>query len=124
MLLKEAVLEQSAAKIGLFGPGGSGKSLTASLIAIALSKTFHNGAPVVLQDTEGASDWLLDVYAAEGVKLFRVKSRAFADMRQVLKEGEEMEACAFISDSYSHPWAELQESLKKRLNVRKLEFHH
>lgn len=123
-LLQEAVLEQSAAKIGLFGPGGSGKSLTATLIAIALSKTFHNGAPVALQDTEGASDWLLDVYKAEGVKLIRVKSRSFVDMRQALREGEEMGACAFIDDSYSHPWAELQESLKKRLNVKKLEFHH
>lgn len=123
-LLKEAVLEQSAAKIGLFGPGGSGKSLTATLIAIALSKTFHNGAPVVLQDTEGASDWLLDIYALEKVKLFRVKSRAFMDMRTALKEAEAMQACAFISDSYSHPWAELQETLKRKLNVHKLEFHH
>lgn len=123
-LLKEAVLEQSAAKVGIFGPGGSGKSLTATLIAIALSKTYHNGAPVVLQDTEGASDWLLPVYQAEGVKLFRVKSRAFVDMREALREAEAMGACAFIDDSYSHPWAELQESLKRRLKVSKLEFHH
>jgi len=123
-LLKEAMVEQSAAKIGLFGPGGSGKSVSATLIAVALSKTYHNSAPVVLVDTEAASDWLLDIYQIEGVKLFRVKSRAFADMRQALVEAEAMNACAFIVDSYSHPWAELQESLKERLKVQKLEFHH
>lgn len=123
-LLKEAVVEQSAAKIGLFGPGGSGKSVSATLIAVALSKMFHNSAPVVLVDTEAASDWLLDIYQIEGVKLFRVKSRAFADMGQALIEAEAMKACAFIVDSYSHPWAELQESLKARLKVQKLEFHH
>lgn len=123
-LLTRAVVEQSAVKAALFGPGGSGKSLTATLIAIALSKTYHKGAPVVLQDTEGASDWLIDLYATEGVELHRVKSKAFADMRQALREAEAMGACAFISDSYSHPWAELQTSLKKRLNVKKLEFHH
>lgn len=123
-LLKEAVRESGAAKIGIFGPQGAGKSLTATLIAIALSKTYHAGAPVVLQDTEGASDWLLDLYAAEGVKLFRIKSRAFTDMKEALREAEAMGACVFISDSYSHPWAELQETLRARLKVSKLEFAH
>lgn len=124
-LLKKAVVEQSAAKVGLFGPGGSGKSLSATLMAIALSQTFHKGAPVVLQDTEGASDWLIPIYEIEGVELLRVKSKSFVDMRQALREGEQQAGgCVFISDSYSHPWAELQASLKKRLNVKKLEFHH
>jgi hypothetical protein len=123
-LLTKAIVEQSAAKIAAFGPGGSGKSLTMTLLAIALSKTFHHGAPIVIQDTEGASDWLIDIYAAEDVELLRVKSRTFTDMRQALREAEAAHACAFISDSYSAPWAELQESLKKRLNVKKLEFHH
>lgn len=123
-ILRNAIVEQSAAKIGIFGPGGSGKSLTATLIALALSKTYHNGAPVVLQDTEGASDWLIPVYQAEGVELHRIKSKSFVDMRQALREGEQMGACAFIGDSYSHPWQELQGALKKRLNVKKLEVHH
>jgi len=123
-ILRRAVVEQSAAKIGIFGTGGSGKSLTATLIAIALSKTYHKGAPVVLQDTEGASDWLLPIYDIEGVELYRVKSDTFPDMKQTLREGGEMGACVFLSDSYSHPWAELQASLKARLKVKKLEFHH
>lgn len=123
-LLKKAVVEQSAAKIAGFGPGGSGKSLTLTLIAIALSKTYHKGAPIALFDTEKASDWLVDIYDAEGIDLLRVKSKAFTDMRQAHKEANAAGCCAFLADSYSHPWAELQESLKKRLNVKRLEFHH
>lgn len=123
-LLQKAVVEQSAAKVAAFGPGGSGKSLTLTLLAIALSKTFHKGAPIAMFETEGASDWLIDIYAAEGVDLLRVKSKAFKDMRQALREGQEAGCCGFIADSYSHPWAELQSSLKKKLNVNKLEFHH
>lgn len=123
-LLKKATVEQSAAKIAGFGPGGSGKSLTLTLIAIALSKTYHNGAPIALLDTEKASDWLLDLYEIEGVELQRHQSKSFVDMRQVLREAESNGCCAMLADSYSHPWAELQASLKKRLNVKKLEFHH
>lgn len=123
--LTEAVLEHTAVKAGLFGPGGAGKSVTATLIALALSKTYHNGAPVALMDTEGrASDWLIELYAIEKVKLLRIKSRAFDDMRGSLREAEQSGCCAFICDSYSHPWAELQETLKKKLRVQKLEFHH
>lgn len=124
MLLKKAVVEQSAAKLAGFGPGGSGKSLTLTLLAIALSKTFHKGAPVALLDSEGASDWLIDIYAAEGVELLRVKSKAFSAMRTALREAREAGCCAFLADSYSAPWAELQKSLKQKLNVKKLEFHH
>lgn len=123
-LLKKATVEQSAAKIAGFGTGGSGKSLTLTLIAIALSKTYHHGAPVALFDTEKASDWLLDIYAAEGVELLRVKSKSFLDMRTAHREAVDGGCCAFLADSYSHPWAELQSSLKSRLNVKKLEFHH
>jgi len=123
-LLTKAVVEQSAAKISGFGPGGSGKSLTLTLLAIALSKTFHKGAPVALFETEGASDWLIDIYQAEGVELLRVKSKAFKVMRGALKEAQEAGCCAFLADSYSHPWAELQKSLKAKLNVKRLEFHH
>jgi hypothetical protein len=123
-LLQVAKVEQSAAKIGIFGPGGSGKSLTTTLIAIALSKVFHNNAPVALMDTERASDWLIPIYEIEKVPFIRMKTRSFSDMQEGLREAEAAKACAFNVDSYSAPWSELQATLKKRLNVRKLEFHH
>lgn len=123
-LLKEATVEQIAAKVGIFGPQGAGKSLTTALLLIALSKTYHNSAPVAVIDTELAWDWLIPIFKAEGVKLLRVNTRAFTDMRQGHREAVEAGACAFAVDSYGQPWAEVQESLKKKLNVRKLEFHH
>jgi len=41
-LLQEAAIEQSAAKVGIFGLQGSGKSTLAALLAIGLSKTYHS----------------------------------------------------------------------------------
>src|SRR5687767_14838017 len=90
-LLQLAKVEQSAAKIGAFGPGGSGKTTTLSLLAIGLSLTYHNGAPVVFFDTEGAgSDFVKPLFDAEGVPFYNVKSRAFADMRAAHREALEL----------------------------------
>lgn len=124
VLLQKAVRKRSSGKVAGFGPGGSGKSLTLALLEIALSKTYHKGAPVALFDTEAASDWLLDIFEIEGVELYRHEGRAFVDMRQFEREAREAGCCGLLVDSYSHPWADLQTSLKKRLGVKKLEFHH
>lgn len=123
-LLKEATVEQAAAKVGIFGPQGSGKTTTSALIAIGLSKTYHGGAPVAFMDTENGSDYLVPIFQAEGVKLLNFKSRAFKDMCAGIKESEEAKACAYLVDSYTHPWQELNDALKKKLNVNRLEFRH
>jgi hypothetical protein len=123
-LLKPATVEQSAAKVGIFGPQGSGKSTTSALIAIGLSKTFHGNAPVAFLDTENGSDYLVPIFESENVPLLVVKSRAFNDMRAALREAEEGGCCAYLVDSYTHPWQELNEALKKKLNVSRLEFRH
>lgn len=123
-LLKPATVEQSAAKVGLFGSQGSGKTTTSALIAIGLSKTYHNSAPVAFMDTENGSDYLVPIFEAEGVPLLVFKSRAFKDMCAGIREGEDAKACAYLVDSYTHPWQELNDSLKKKLGVNRLEFRH
>lgn len=123
-LLKTAIVEQAAAKVGLFGPQGSGKTLTAFLIALGLSKTYHKCAPIGMMDTENGSDYLVEIAKLEGVPLLVVKSRAFRDMRAGLAEAEEAGACVWNVDSYTHPWQELNDALKKKLNVSRLEFKH
>ncbi len=123
-LLKPATVEQSAAKVGIFGPQGSGKTTTAALIALGLSKMYHNSAPVAFMDTENGSDYLVPVFEAEGVPLLNFKSRAFTDMKAEMKNAAQKGCCAYLVDSYTHPWAELQDSLKSRLGVKKLEFQH
>lgn len=123
-LLRAAKVEQSAAKVGIFGSQGSGKTTTSALIAIGLSKTYHNGAPVAFMDTENGSDYLVPIFEAEGVKLVVVKSRSFKDMKAQLVEAAEMGCCVDLVDSYTHPWQELNEALKKKLGVSKIEFKH
>lgn len=123
-LLKPAVIEQAAAKVGIFAPQGAGKTTTAALILIGLSKTFHNAAPVTMFDTENGSDYLIPIFEAEGVQLHVVKSRAFTDMRTALRESEALKACGYLVDSYTHPWAELTTAFKAKSRRKKLEFHH
>ncbi len=123
-LLQKAKVEQASAKVGIFGRQGSGKTTTAALIAIGLSKTYHSNAPVAFLDTENGSDYLVPIFEAEGVELLVVKSRAFADMKGALKEAEKGGCCAYLVDSYTHPWRELTDTFKAKSRRKKLEFHH
>lgn len=123
-LLQKAKVEQSAAKVGIFGRQGSGKTTTSALIAIGLSKAYHKNAPVAFLDTENGSDYLVPIFEAEGVELLVIKSRAFTDMKAALKEAEKSGCCAYLVDSYTHPWQELTAAFKAKSKRKKLEFHH
>lgn len=123
-LLKKAVVEQAAAKVGIFAPQGAGKTTTAILIALGLSKTYHDSAPIAFMDTENGSDYVVPICEAEGVQLMNFKSRSFKDMRAGLSEAEQSGCCAFIVDSYTHPWKELVDTFKEKSHKKKLEFHH
>lgn len=123
-LLKKAVIEQAAAKVGLYGAQGSGKTTTAVLFGLGLSKTYHGGKPIAFFDTENGSDYLVPICEAEGVELVTVKSRAFKDMRAALTEAEQAGCCVYLVDSYTHPWNELCDSFKAKSKRHKLEFHH
>jgi hypothetical protein len=124
MLLQPAQSESSAAKIGIYGGSGTGKSLTSALLAIGLSKTYHNGAPVAMFDPEDASPFLSAVYAAEGVPLIVAKARTFVEMREALHEAESVGACCYNVDNYSEVFKEITEAIKLKLNLqgRKLPF--
>lgn len=123
-LLREATNEQAAAKIGEFGEPGSGKTTTAALLAIGISKTYCNNAPVAMMDTERASDFVIPIFRAEGVQLLTHKSKAFADMMTVLAEAEKTGCCCLIIDSVTHTWDELIDSYCKKRGIAKAEFHH
>jgi len=123
-IFKPVAIEQTAAKVGIFGSQGSGKTTTSALMLIGLSLTFHKGAPVFMLDTENGSDYLEPLFKLEGVPLLVGKSRAFKDMRAGLGEAEHAEACGYLVDSYSHPWTELTDTFKEKSRRKKLEFHH
>jgi hypothetical protein len=118
MLLHPASSTPSAAKIGVFGPQGSGKSLTSALIAIGLSKTYHQHAPVAILDPEDASDFLARVFESEGVPLVQAKARSFVEMREALAEAESVGCCAYLVDNYTAVHGELVEAVKAKANLQ------
>jgi ABC-type iron transport system FetAB ATPase subunit len=45
-LFEPISVNQTSVKIGAFGPQGSGKTTTLFLLALGLSLTYHDGAPI------------------------------------------------------------------------------
>lgn len=125
-LLKPSTALIPAAKIGAFGGMSSGKTLSSILIAIGLSKHYHQNAPIAFFDTEDGSPFVQEICDIEGVPLLSIQSKSFVDMRDSLVEAESVGCCVFIADSYSHPWKELNEALKVKLGIvgRRLQYHH
>jgi hypothetical protein len=121
---QKASMTLSRIKAGFFGEQGCGKTTTALLIALGLSKTFHGGAPIFMHDTEAGSDFLVDICALEGVDLFTRKSRSFRDMTSGLQQAAREGACVYIEDSISSDWNELMESFKRDKNIKKIELYH
>src|SRR6266478_112403 len=94
-LLTEATMnQQGSAKMAWFGPQGSGKTMAATQVAIGLAHTFHKDAPVAFFDTEKGSDFAKPIFDAEGIKMLRIKSRAFSDLLDAAKEAEQAGCCA------------------------------
>ena len=123
-LLEEAKIEQSAAKVGIFGLQGSGKSTLAILLGIGLIKTFHPGMTIAYHDTENGSDFLKPLCDMEGVPLLVRKSKCFADAAATLHEAARRNCAVFIEDSITGDWDELTESFKKKKGISKLELYH
>lgn len=123
-ILQPAINAQSAAKIGIFGKPGSGKTLTSIFLLIGLAKREGN-KPIAMLDTEGGSDFVADICRAEGVPLLVAKGRSFVEMRDAHREAQ-AECSGFLVDSYSEPWKELNEALRDKLDLRgrRLQFQH
>lgn len=123
-LLKKAVNEQAFLKAGLLGFPGSGKTYTASHLAIGIAKSVAGAnKPVAFFDTETGSDFLIKRFEIEGVELMVAKSQAFRDLLTVGQEAQG--ACSvLIVDSITHVWRELCEAYRRRKRVNRLEFQH
>lgn len=122
-ILQKAVNEQAFLKCGIFGFAGSGKTYTASMLAIAIAKKLQDKKPVAFFDTETGSDFLIPRFEAEGVELLRVKSLSLADLMESVKEAEKACSCMIV-DSATHIWRDVIDSYMKRKNITRMEFHH
>jgi len=132
-LFKPAENTMAYFKAGFMGEAGSGKTHTATLVAIGLVQHLKKlgiaGAdkPVMMLDTENGSSWIKPMFDEAGIGLMVAKTRAFRDLVPAVREAEKGASVLFI-DSITHMWEELQTSYMRRMSekrgreISKLEF--
>lgn len=101
-------------KFGIYGGQGSGKTTTAALIALALSKLFHDGAPVMVTDTEPGWQFLRRIFKIEGVDLIQRTVPSFAAMMKDMRDAEREGACVHVTDQATIIWQDLMQSFKNK----------
>ena len=108
-LLQTAKQEMAFLKMGIYGGEGSGKTYTASGIAIGLHEYIKSKKSIAFLDTETGSDFLLPKFKEAKIDLVRAKTTSFADLLTVMKEAEESVDILLI-DSVTHLWNDLLDS--------------
>lgn len=133
-ILKPAVNRMAYGKVGIYGSAGSGKTRTATEIAIGIHKAIGSKKPIAAFDTEPAFGFVLPIFQKAGIELLVAdESRALIDLMAFMDEAEK--ACdVAIIDSITHVWRDAQDSYLKRMNesrkkygkkpLNALEFQH
>jgi hypothetical protein len=105
-------------KMAMMGLQGSGKTYTATDIAIGLVKLMRERGvaaadrPIFFGDTETGSDWVAPRIETARIELFTAKTRAFKDLLEMVTEAERG-ASVLIIDSLTHFWVELCDAYMK-----------
>lgn len=120
MLLKPALNTMAYLKMGIFGDTGSGKTWTATQVAIGLQKYINGKKPVAFFDTETGSNFIKPQFDKAGIELLTLNSRALVDLTQVIKEAE-ANCSILIIDSISHIWEEFTDSYVKKSKQKFIE---
>lgn len=97
-------------KVGIYGGQGSGKTTSAALIALALSKEIYGGAPVAVTDTEPGWQFLKPMFAAEGVELIQTTQPTFKAMLRDMRDAEKRGCCVWSIDSLTIIWQEVMKA--------------
>lgn len=119
--------DQAYLKCGIMGLQGSGKTMTAAILAIGLRKMLAERglpggkAPVFMLDTEVGSSWLAKRFADEGIQFQVSKTRAFKDLVSAVRDVAEQRAILLI-DSITHFWVELTTAYARKHGRRRLTF--
>lgn len=114
-------------KMGIMGFAGSGKTFTATSVAIGLNQLMKQRGvaearkPIFFLDTETGSDWVKPRIDAAGIQLFTAKTRAFKDLLEAVPEAE-ASASILLIDSLTHFWVELTDAYMKKKNRTRLQF--
>lgn len=100
-------------KIGFMGEQGTGKTATAGLLAAAISKQFHGGAPIHVTDPELGWGFLDPViFQKERISLVQYTVPTFAAMLQDLRRAEREGACVWAVE-LGKIWIEIIRTLQK-----------
>lgn len=104
-------------KGGLYGFAGSGKTHTATLIAIGIREKFGLKGPIGMLDTETGAEYVNKmVREATGQDIVGAKSRALQDAIDFIDECERAGVSVGIIDSTTHIWEEVQRTFLRRIN--------
>ncbi len=118
-------MQVTHAKANIFGETGSGKTATSALMAIYLSKTYHNSAPVLMWSSEPGVDYIINFFETEGVELLVEREKSFnALLNAAIAAEKKHGACVFLADSVTHAWRDLVDSFCKKRKISKPEFQH
>jgi AAA domain-containing protein len=111
MGLLEEASDSSFVKAAFYGEGGSGKTHTATLLALGIRKQFGLEGNLAFLDTERGSDYLKSrIEKATGKKLLVRKSRSLVDLLGVVPECIDRGVSVLIVDSVTHIWREVCDS--------------
>ncbi len=115
-LLQKLGQGQGYAKVGFLGFPKSGKTYTATEVAIGIHDLFRNCENIAFFDTEGGSEYIAHrVKERIGKDLIGLKSRSLADLLAVTRELKPNDI--FIVDSVTHVWKELCDSHLASVNA-------
>ena len=127
-IFQKAENRQAFLKAGFMGLAGSGKTYTATELAIGLIEYMRTRdpdrakKPIAFMDTETGSDWVLPRVQAAGIDMVVSRSRSLWDLRSAVTEAEES-ASVLIIDSITHFWTRFCEEYAEKKNRRRgLEF--
>lgn len=114
-LLKPASESSARCFFGLYGPQGSGKSRTATELAIATRKALGLGGPIVAFDTERAYKFQARrVLENTGKELLMCETRDIKTLVDGLKEAKAADASVCIVDSVTHFLRELRDDWMRK----------
>lgn len=115
-ITKEGV-QTAFGKFGFEGPPGSGKSTTAALLSVGISKKFYGGAPVIWADSENGANFIRPIFVAENVDLLVVPTRSLSTLIQSVDEGYKAGACVLVPDSMTKFWTTLVANYMKEHKI-------
>lgn len=120
---EETDVEAAYLKAGLVGFGGSGKSLTATMLAVAIAKLRGVDA-ISFVDTETGSDYVKPYVKSQGLRLLTKKTRSFTDLVTAVNTAEAL-GIPLITDSITHFWIEIQRAYKVKKKITgKMAWYH